>query len=80
MVTKSDDSDGTNVATGRIARVGERCSCTMIAFGRSCARKNSFMEVGCDVGHLLKVAQTDSFAQIYGCEPNPLARERASNC
>ena len=34
------------------------------------------MEVGCDVGYLLEAARKDGFRQIYGCEPNPLARKR----
>lgn len=36
------------------------------------------MEVGCDVGYLLEVAQKDGFDGIYGCEPNPVARECAA--
>jgi 2-polyprenyl-3-methyl-5-hydroxy-6-metoxy-1,4-benzoquinol methylase len=36
------------------------------------------MEVGCDVGYLLDVARRDGFAQVYGCEPNPVARECAA--
>jgi len=40
--------------------------------------KNSFMEVGCDVGYLLSTVRADGFAQLYGCEPNRLAREQAA--
>ncbi len=36
------------------------------------------MEVGCDVGYLLEVARRDGFRKVYGCEPNPLARECAA--
>jgi SAM-dependent methyltransferase len=78
VVTKSDDSDGTNVATGESLGVQRTMQLYYERIRPFLRSKDSFMEVGCDVGYLLEVAQTDGFAQIYGCEPNPLARQRAS--
>lgn len=78
VVTKTDDSDGTNVATGEAVGVQRTMQLYYERIRSFLRSKGSFMEVGCDVGYLLEVAQRDGFARIYGCEPNPLARQRAA--
>jgi len=78
VVTKTDDSDGTNVATGEAVGVQRTMQLYYDRIRPFLRSRDSFMEVGCDVGYLLDVAQRDGFARIYGCEPNVLARERAA--
>src|SRR5438445_2056786 len=36
------------------------------------------LDIGCDVGFLLKVARGDGFAELHGIEPNPVARAEAA--
>lgn len=78
VATKKNDFSGTNVATGEAAGVQRTMELYYAHIRRFLQAKGSFMEVGCDVGYLLEAAKKDGFANIYGCEPNPLARERAA--
>ena len=76
--TKTDDFSGTNVATGEAAGVQRTMELYYSHIQPFLRAKEAFMEVGCDVGYLLEAARKDGFRQIYGCEPNPLARKRAA--
>ena len=78
VVTKSGDSDGTNVATGESVGVRRTMALYYRGIRPFLSGKQAFMEVGCDVGYLLDEARRDGFAQVYGCEPNPVARECAA--
>jgi SAM-dependent methyltransferase len=76
--TTTNDSSGTNVATGEAPGVQRTMELYYAGIKGFVRAKDSFMEVGCDVGYLLDVAQKDGFTRVYGCEPNPVARESAS--
>jgi 2-polyprenyl-3-methyl-5-hydroxy-6-metoxy-1,4-benzoquinol methylase len=78
VITKSDDFQGTNVAAGESAGVQRTMQLYYKGIRPFLRGKEAFMEVGCDVGYLLDVARRDGFAQVYGCEPNPVARECAA--
>lgn len=81
VVTTTDNSHGTtgtNVATGEAAGVQRTMQLYYERIKPHLRNRGSFMEVGCDVGYLLETAQKDGFGRIYGCEPNPVARERAA--
>jgi SAM-dependent methyltransferase len=78
VVTRTDDSDGTNVAAGEAVGVRRTMQLYYDRIRPFLRSRDSFLEVGCDVGYLLEAAQDDGFARVYGCEPNPLARERAA--
>jgi SAM-dependent methyltransferase len=40
--------------------------------------RRRILDVGCDVGFLLDVARGDGFGDLYGIEPNPVARAAAA--
>jgi SAM-dependent methyltransferase len=78
IATKKDDFSGTNVATGEAAGVQRTMDLYYARIRSFLPGRENFMEVGCDVGYLLDAARKDGFSNIFGCEPNRLARERAS--
>lgn len=76
--TRTNEFSGTNVATGEATGVQRTMELYYAEIRRFLRARGSFMEVGCDVGYLLEAARKDGFAEIYGCEPNRIARARAS--
>ena len=42
------------------------------------SEKKRILDIGCDMGYLLDVASKDGFREIYGLEPNPVARKVAN--
>ena len=40
--------------------------------------RDRMLDIGCDMGFLLEAARDDGFAELYGIEPNPIARSVAS--
>lgn len=71
------DASETNVLPGEERNV-ER---TMEGYYRLAAPhlpgRQRILDVGCDMGFLLKAAEKDGFAELYGVEPNPIARALA---
>jgi SAM-dependent methyltransferase len=78
VATKKNDFSGTNVATGEAAGVQRTMKLYYDRIRPFLPGKGSLMEVGCDVGYLLEAAKKDGFSEIWGCEPNPIAREQAA--
>jgi 2-polyprenyl-3-methyl-5-hydroxy-6-metoxy-1,4-benzoquinol methylase len=40
-------------------------------------QRDRLLDVGCDIGLMLEFARQDGFRELYGLEPNPIAREKA---
>jgi SAM-dependent methyltransferase len=67
-----------NVTIGEEANVKR----TMAGYYRLASRflqgRERILDVGCDIGLLLEVAQEDGFRELYGIEPVPAARQSAA--
>jgi SAM-dependent methyltransferase len=78
VATKPNEFSGTNVATGEDGAVRRTMQLYYDCIRPFLRSKHRLLEVGCDVGYLIEAARKDGFSEIYGCEPNPVAREIAS--
>lgn len=72
-----ENSSETNVLPGEEDNVRR----TMAGYYRLAAphllRRQRALDVGCDMGFLMEAAKADSFIEVHGIEPNPLARQIA---
>lgn len=72
------DSHDTNVRAGEETNVRRTFQLYYELVRRHLAGRHRMLDVGCDVGIMLRIARRDGFQELIGLEPNPRAATRAA--
>ena len=73
------DAESTNITAGEEGNVRETMRLYYQFFSPYLKNREAILDVGCDVGLLLEFAKEDRFSNLYGIEPNPVARKIANS-
>jgi len=71
-------SPHTNVREGEEGHVGRTFEGYYRLVRPRLGRRDRMLDIGCDVGILLAIAQQDGFGEVFGVEPNPMAAKQAA--
>lgn len=69
------DSSETNVSPGEEDNVRRTMALYYHLASPHLAGRQRMLDIGCDMGFLLEAAKADGFAEVFGIEPNPVARK-----
>ena len=79
IATLYEQAPHSNVMSGEEGNV-KRTMQLYYELARSHLRaRDRILDIGCDIGLMLKFAQEDGFSELFGLEPNPIARREAAS-